>query len=312
MEYILSDKGGSMETRETAPVLASFAADALALGVHWIYDTRRIADQFGRVDTFMRPGPDSFHPVRKQGEFTHYGDQSYVLLESLSSRRQFDPDDFSKRWIALFTDYDGYYDKATKGTLRNLSRGVPFLQAGSSSEDLAGAARIAPLVACYRENLEALVDAARTQTQMTHNHPTVIDCAEFFARVTWKVLKGKPPVKALEETADENFQDSPLSKWVGDGIASGDRDSVATIVRFGQSCHFQEALPGVVHLIARYQDDPEEALIQAVMAGGDSAGRGMIAGMVLGARSGLEGLPDPWISGLVRYKKIVNLLKAMP
>jgi hypothetical protein len=32
-------------------VLASFAADSLALGVHWNYDTDKIKKNFGRVDT---------------------------------------------------------------------------------------------------------------------------------------------------------------------------------------------------------------------------------------------------------------------
>jgi ADP-ribosylglycohydrolase len=79
---------------------------------------------------------------------------------------------------------------------------------------------------------------------------------------------------------------------------------VLVIGRFGQSCHADEAFPGVIHLVARYEKDLKEALIQSVMAGGDSAGRGMMVGMVLGAYLGLKSLPAEWISGLKREKEI--------
>ncbi len=49
-------------------VLASFAADSLALGVHWIYDTDKIKKDFGRVDTLRKPLRDSYHPTKEDGE----------------------------------------------------------------------------------------------------------------------------------------------------------------------------------------------------------------------------------------------------
>jgi ADP-ribosylglycohydrolase len=51
-----------------------------------------------------------------------------------------------------------------------------------------------------------------------------------------------------------------------------------------------------------------EAMIQAVMAGGDSAARAMIVGMVLAAHQGEEGLPVEWVEGLRRSREILDLL----
>jgi ADP-ribosylglycohydrolase len=163
-------------------------------------------------------------------------------------------------------------------------------------------------VFCYKDDLDTLVEAARDQTRMTHNNPNVIDGAEFFARVSWLALHGTPPILAIEEISNERFDKSPLWQWVKDGIESKTAESVSAISRFGQSCHVDEAFVGVVHLIAKYENDLEEALVQAVMAGGDSAGRGLVVGMVLGAHLGEQALPEQWISGLQRRGEILDLL----
>jgi ADP-ribosylglycohydrolase len=292
-------------------VMASFVADSLSLGVHWIYDTERLKKAFGRVDHLLKPGPDSYHATKDRGDLTHYGDQAFTLMESLAIRKGFDPTDFSMRWKALFKDYSGYYDQATKGTLHNLSQGKGPDEAGSSSEDLAGASRISPLVFRYRNDPNTLVEASRAQTAMTHNTPLVIDIAEFFARTSWMVLEGASPVSAMEEVSNDRFGTSPISNWVEMGIQSKEMESVATIVRFGQDCRVDHAFPGTVHLICKYERDLKEALVQSVMAGGDSAARGMMAGMVLGAYLGEEGLPDQWVSGLNRKTEILKLLDMM-
>jgi len=51
----------SATDNDRAMVLASFVADSLALGAHWIYDTALIEKQFGRVDNLMKPRSQSYH-----------------------------------------------------------------------------------------------------------------------------------------------------------------------------------------------------------------------------------------------------------
>jgi ADP-ribosylglycohydrolase len=298
-----------MEDQKKALVVASFVADSLALGVHWIYNTERIRREFGRVEHLLKPLPNSYHSSKDRGEFTHYGDQSLILLESIAAKGAFDLDDFSRRWREFFGLYKGYFDQATEATLQNFSQGKNPRDAGSYSSDLAGASRISSLVCRYAQDLDALVSAAREQTRMTHNHPIVVDGAEFFARLCWKILQGDEPVPAIQNVTAERFKGSPLSEWVGRGLESSEEDSVAAIGRFGQSCHVDEAFSGVVHLIAKYERDLKEALIQSVMAGGDSAGRGMMVGMVLGAHLGSKSLPAEWISGLERGKEILAMIE---
>ena len=289
-------------------VLASFIADSLSLGVHWIYDTDKIANEYGRVETFLKPKEDSYHSTKDKGEFTHYGDQQLVLLESVAVKNGFDLNDFSERWQGFFQEYNGYLDAATKGTLRNFSKGSSPHNSGSPSDDLAGASRIAPLVLFYPNDVEELVENAKVQTRMTHLDPLTVRCAEFFARVAWKSLRGTPPATAVTEVTEETFPETIIAEWVEQGFESKSMDSVSAIASFGQACHTPGVFPGVIHLIAKYENDLREALVQAVMAGGDNAARGMAVGMILGAYLGKEHLPEQWVSELKKGKEIQNLL----
>jgi ADP-ribosylglycohydrolase len=297
-----------IDTNAKAMVMAAFMADALALGAHWIYDTQDIYKRFGRIENLMPPGPDSYHPAKEKGEFTHYGDQMFVLLESVAEKKNFHIRDFSDRWQRLFKHYRGYIDQATRDTLSGYASGKAIEIAGSSSNELAGASRIAPIVYIYADNLEKLIEAARQQTMMTHNNAEVIDSAEFFARVGRLILDGARPKTAIETVSRTWTGDPKITAWVQAGLESKDMDSVVAIARFGQSCHTPEAFPGVIHLVVRYENDLKEALIQAVMAGGDSAARGMMAGMLIGAYQGPESLPTDWLSGLRKRKEITALL----
>ena len=48
-------------------VMATFLADALALGAHWIYDTKSISQRYGRIEDFIKPGSNSYHPTKEKG-----------------------------------------------------------------------------------------------------------------------------------------------------------------------------------------------------------------------------------------------------
>ncbi len=289
---------------------AAFAADALALGAHWIYDPAVIRKRFGRVEHYVTPGPDSYHPGKGAGDLTHYGDQMLVLLESVAENGgRFHLSDFASRWRNLFKDYGGYVDKATKATLQRFGEGHGPDASGSSSSDLAGAGRMAPVLYAYRDDPQECVAAVEAQTAMTHNHPMVLTAAAYFARVTLHVLAGSPPGDALEAVLYEMSLQGPLATSVRHGLESASMETEAAVLDFGQSCAVDGAFPSVVHLIVRYAEDLREGLIQNVMAGGDSAGRGLLVGMVLGAHHGYAGLPREWVDGLRAGERIRRLLE---
>ncbi len=297
-----------MKENAQAMVMASLAADSLALGVHWIYDAMKIKSDHGLVDHLLSPKQDSYHSTKKKGEFTHYGDQTLVLLESVAASGGFELSDFFQRWQELFKEYDGYHDMATKGTLRKIGRGKSANCCGSESDDIAGASRIAPLVLSLRENPDQLVEAARAQTMMTHQDMNTIDCAEFFSLVALECLKGTPPSQAVQDVGREEFSDSPIGEWTRKGVDARDEESDAAVIRFGQSCHTSDAFPGIIQIITKYEGDLGQGVVQAVMAGGDNAARASITAMILAAHQGLDSKTREWFQGLAKKETITQLL----
>ena len=297
-----------MNDRIKAAVLGSFVADALALGVHWVYNTRVIDKKFGRIDGYLDP-LTSYHKGKKAGDQTHYGDQMLVLMESLEKDSTFDLEIFASRWRRFFDTYTGYFDHATQDTLHNLLSGKDFETCGSLSEDLGGACRIAPLVPVFEDDPEKLVAAARKQTALTHNNADVLAAAEFFSRTTATVLAGAKPLQAVDTVLDRHFKASSIETLVMEGLDSRAMDTRQTIADFGQACSVEVALPGVVHIIARYTDNFEGALVENIMAGGDSAARGIPAAMILGAHHGLEAIPGKWLDGLASRERVEQFLK---
>jgi ADP-ribosylglycohydrolase len=289
-------------------VLASFVADSLALGAHWIYDTDKIDAAFGTIHSLQHPLPDSYHQNRKKGHFTHYGDQTLQLLRSIVEHDGFSLDDFARDWQNSLRTYDGYLDKATKETLAHLAEGRPPQSCGSASADLGGAVRIAPLVYRYQHHPDQLLTAVREQTAFTHNNPTVLIGAEVLARITLKILAGIRPMEAVEEVLDEGVNDLDLDLKIRAGLDSAGEDTRKTIKDFGQTCAIAAAMPGVIHLIATYENDLETALVENVMAGGDSAARGLAAGMILGAHLGIKAIPLEWLGDMRAYDTIMELL----
>lgn len=286
-------------------VLTSLIGDALALGPHWIYDQSEIAARLDKVDRFHAP-LTSYHPGKKAGDFTHYGDQTMVLLRSIQKAGKFDLPSFAADWRAFWEDPAtiSYRDGATKVTLANLRAGTPIEKAASASHDLAGAGRIAPLFLLKWTDDDELIAAARAVTAFTHGGPAVIDAAEYFARVVLAVQRGADIPTALVAVP------APNTKWIAAGRDSSESalSDAAALMKHGLSCDVGEGFPAVCHLLFRHPEDAEAGLTANAYAGGDSAARGTLLGMIYGAHLGVSTLPKKWLSELNARDEIAQLL----
>lgn len=288
-------------------VLPSLVADALCLGPHWIYDREEIRRLYPEEISGFDAPRSKYHPGKRAGDFTHYGDQTLALLRSVATRGGFDPAGWRDDWVAFWRDNaTSYRDGATRTTLER----IPHGGGPSDSGDLGGAARIAPVLAVTAGADPATrIDAARAQTALTHGDSATIDAAGYFARVIEAIDGGDDIAAALRRAAAA----APETAVMLDQAAGLlDRDAAAAAAALGLACGTAEAFPLTLYFLLKHAGDPREALVANAMAGGDCAARGLLIGLVMGAAHGTEWLPAEWTEGLTAAAQIDDLLRQIP
>ena len=281
----------ALTNKQSGLLFGSYCADALSLGVHWIYATNELLKKHGRVTHYQAPGPDSYHPYKEAGDQGHVGDQSLCLLKFLTRERKWDPYGFMEDWLCMWPDYKDYIDGATKSTLGNIQSQTDKTQGGSDSVEIAGPARVAPLLV-YLSHLseEEVVRASVEQTRLTHRSKEAEEVATFLGKAGYRLIHGACLLDVINETAPAwalKQANNVLSENAGDAIA-----------KLGPACSISSALPSVLYLAIKHGSDTETAFVENAMAGGDNCARGLALGILLGAANGLSSIPEQWINEL--------------
>jgi ADP-ribosylglycohydrolase len=69
---------------------------------------------------------------------------------------------------------------------------------------------------------------------------------------------------------------------------------IETTLSFGQACPLPKSFPSSIHVLLKYPDDFESAILATLCAGGDNAGRTSMVGAWLGAHLGIAAIPKAW------------------
>lgn len=80
---------------------------------------------------------------------------------------------------------------------------------------------------------------------------------------------------------------------------------------YGMPCAIYHQLPAAYYLAARFDRDFEAAVLHAVNGGGQNQARAILVGALSGARAGLDGIPQRFITGLERGPELKRLAEAL-
>lgn len=301
-------------------IWGQFVGDAAALGSHWIYDLDDLSRVFpGGPVGFEQPRPGHYHDRRRPGDQTHYGDGGLVLLDSVSRHGAFDPRVFGAAFIELFAgeQYDGYLDKATKGTIANFEAftkdhpAADFdFQRGADDDQPATLTRLSVLVARYAETSPAqLIKLVDTLTLVTQDNATSRANARFGALFLRFLIDGATIDDALgsavDHVADVDAADGTLVYQEVDSARQAvGIDTTKATLAFGQSCPLEHTVPAALQVLLSFADNFEQAIVATLQAGGDNAARASMIGCWLGAHLGVDAVPQAWRSRLSNGERI--------
>jgi ADP-ribosylglycohydrolase len=269
---------------------AALVADSLCLGAHWIYEQEQIAEAFPKgIQKFEAPIAE-YHKGKVAGDLTHYGDQAVMLKHSLEKRAGFEAEGWREDWLAAMREYQGYMDGASRETLKSGGKSP------SGSDDLGGAARIAPILDLGL-SIGDTIDAVRTQTKLTHGDPAVVDAAEFFARAVHAVKDGALFEDALGAAADGGiYRKLEVEDHFEKAMRYRDDPFPNVAKKLGQACGVEKAFPLALYFLLRPETDFVKTIGDNAMAGGDSSARGMLIALLYAAED--ADVAKPLVDGL--------------
>ncbi|MEM7044065.1 MAG: ADP-ribosylglycohydrolase family protein [Pseudomonadota bacterium] len=305
-------RGEEIEAR-AGVVLGALVADAAAMGLHWLYDPERIASIADeREPVFLAAERRHFddakgyfaHEGKRSGELSQYGSTLMLAMDSLvATEGALDIADFQRRYVAFFGPggaWKGYVDRPTRGTLGHLGteiNGDTPEVSGIDDDQMPAFSTTPAMVAAGPGSLSLERDVMR-MVRVTNDNPLATEGALIVARVTTALLQGDDLAATLATEAER--AGDVLQPLLREALAAEDQSSIDIAGHFGRACHVPQGLPVVFH-IANKAESYESAIRSNVLAGGDSCGRSMALGAILGAHFGFggeRGMPLPWLTRL--------------
>jgi len=168
---------------------------------------------------------------------------------------------------------------------------------GSDDTQLPALSKLPALVAVYaqQENLHSFVESA---VRVTNNN----DKAVAFGVATANMIEAATITGVPELSIDAAKQDvsGVTQHLIDQALASLDKSTPEVTSDWGMACQLNIGFPSAIHNIAKATSF-KEAVRQNIYAGGDSCGRSILIGAVMGACFGIgtkNGIPSQWVDKL--------------
>ena len=238
-------------------------------------------------------------------ELSLYGRQMFWLLEYIQESKVYDPFVFGDIWKKKMSQEKGHIDKASSDTLANLKSGRTYLGAGSGSHDLSVVGRHAPIMFAIK-GMDEMLESVKFHTCLTHMSKEAIDASKYIAEVTLAMIYNLDVANTLQERA--KFYGKDVEKQVAKGFQLKDKPTKQVLRELGTGSDINGGLALTVYLLLNHHNDLDALLQANLRAGGDSSARGMVAGMIVGAKEGFEKIQPKWIKSIKEYKELNRLI----
>jgi ADP-ribosyl-[dinitrogen reductase] hydrolase len=314
-------------TPQPHALLGAFAADALAMPVHWYYDRAALERDYGKLGSYVaprNPHPDSilwrsqYMPLNERGDILHdqaryWGQRGIHYHQFLSAGEntlnfqlaarlylqtretgRYDAD----AWLAFYIDFmltpgnhhDTYVEEYHREFFTNYARGRKPRACGVADVHIGGLAPVPALFSALAGTGADVAATVQAHVGLTHRDPEVLRAADCLVRILAAVRGGEPLRGAILHHASDWISAAKVASW------SKEADEVVIGRRLSPACYIQDAFPAALYLAWKYADDFSAGICANAQVGGDSCHRGAAVGALLGEANGV---PERWREGLL-------------
>ena len=323
----------TFQDRSAGALYGLFIGDALAMPVHWYYDTKALKRDYGLVKDYLaphNPHPDSilwrssysprnkrvdilhnqlkfwgrrgihYHQFLKAGENTLNLKFDRELLRFLN-HSAYDERVWLNHMVTFMTTPGNHNDTYVEEYLRHFftqyGKGCDLMECGRKDENhIGGLSLMLPLLIVLGQDREYALKTALNHMDLTHGGPAMQYGGNIIAQIILDVLHGEK----LENAIVEHY------RYKGGSVPADSFESLIEFPdhivvgkHFSSACYMDQSIPATLYLAFKYAQKAESGLISNTMCGGDNAGRGSVLGALLGAAGGLNCWPDRWMNGLI-------------
>lgn len=228
----------------------------------------------------------------------------------------------------------GYTQQSIRDAWRKrVQQNLPWGQTGGQADTTEAIGRTLALAVRYAFQPQELAAAISSNTRLTQIDDTVVTLTVAYGAVLGLLVQGhklnrslsgklmrlaragKLPFHTMAHTDLQPPQeDRPRKSWhfvSPDALLTPSYVAAAAVdpdiriepawkvsIVYGMTCAIYHQLPAAYHLTARFPDDFESAVLHAVNGGGENQARAVLTGALVGAQTGLSGIPRRFLDGL--------------
>lgn len=229
----------------------------------------------------------------------------------------------------------GYTQQSIRDTWRKrVQQNLPWgVETGGPADTTEGIGRTLALAVRYAFQPREMADAIASNTRLTQSDETVVALTVAYGAVLGLLVQGnkldgnlsgklmrlararklpfhtmahtdlQPPQK--DRPLESGFFVSPDALLTPSYVAGAAMDPDVRIepawkvsAVYGMTCAIYHQLPAAYHLAARFSNDFEMAVLHAINGGGENQARAVLTGALVGAQTGLSGIPRRFLEGL--------------
>lgn len=316
--------------------LGSLVADAVAMPVHWYYDTAALDRDYGAFSDYVapkNPHPDSilwrseytpinakadilreqaqywgqpgvhYHQFLKAGENTLNYRLAAELYMTIVGNGGYDPDVWLERYMQCMLEpgwhRDTYLEEYHRAFFTNLAKGRKPRSCGIKDIHIGALATVPTLIA----GLDALGEPSEedvlsaVDTHVALTHQGTP--ARNSARALVRILFAIDGGEPLAGAVCGQAADFISRAKLDKWLPQADRAVVGRVLT--PACYLPESFSASLYLAVKYADDFSAGVCANAMVGGDNCHRGAVVGALLGAATGV---PERWLANLAAMEDL--------